>query len=113
MTLLAQIYYYRWKRDRRLLRSSEEREPLLNQPPPRPLGNSVLLLRYTGALCFVFLIGVMAWWINDGTERDGQTAAPEQDLRWDVQVLGWTSAALYVCSCSSNTSKFCIHFFCV
>ncbi|KNZ77501.1 hypothetical protein J132_05296, partial [Termitomyces sp. J132] len=106
LTLLGQIYYYRWKRNRQLEESSDEREPLLNQLSPQPLGNSVLLLRYTGALCFVFLIGILAWWINSRTEGKVQTPPPEKELRWDVQVLGWTSAILYVCAHSYGLKNF-------
>lgn len=92
--LLGQIYYYRWKRGR----LSSENEPLLaDAHRPQATGSTaLLLLRYTGALLFVFAVGVVAWWIGS-VPQDEAPAPPQDDPRWDVQVLGWASAVAYVC----------------
>ncbi|KAG6837183.1 hypothetical protein H0H93_013410 [Arthromyces matolae] len=92
MILLGQIFYYRWKQNRGLSVSPDEQEPLLNRPTPPPVDNIVLLIRYTGGLCFVFLVGLSAWWIN-GVEGGDEIPLPKNG--WDVQILGWTSAVLY------------------
>lgn len=71
-----------------------------------PLGQ--LMVRYT--LCFVFvsMLGVGAWWINEGRfgtgggggalwGGDGKWGGEEWLRKWIVQILGWTSTVLYVC----------------
>jgi len=100
--LLAQIYYYRWTRSKQLFHPPE-REPLLHQPRQEPTTNSVLLLRYTAALIFVVAVGVMAWWI--GNVVDAKPTPPPQKIRWEVQVLGWTSAVLYLLARIPQISK--------
>lgn len=46
---------------------------------------------------FVFATGVIAWWISSGIEKDDEPSkTPDEAARWEIQVLGWTSAVLYV-----------------
>ncbi|KAJ7819400.1 PQ loop repeat-domain-containing protein [Mycena olivaceomarginata] len=98
ITLLVQVYYYRWKRARR---SPEEERPLL---PGNNGGNSsnivstrVLILRYTAALIFVFTTGVLAWWISRNSEKTEEPPKqPTATVDWTVQILGWSSAVLYL-----------------
>ncbi|KAJ7259517.1 PQ loop repeat-domain-containing protein [Mycena haematopus] len=96
-TLLIQIYYYRWKRARR----GPEEETLLSGnnsgPSPTLLSPGVLILRYTAALIFVFATGVLAWWINRNTEKTEEPSQPPSAaVQWTVQILGWSSAVLYL-----------------
>ncbi|KAJ7366954.1 PQ loop repeat-domain-containing protein [Mycena albidolilacea] len=98
ITLLVQVYYYRSKRARR---SPEEETPLL---PGNNGGNSpdivstrVLILRYTAALIFVFTTGVLAWWISRNSEKTEEPPKqPTATVDWTVQILGWSSAVLYL-----------------
>lgn len=98
--MLAQVYYYRWK-STRTSASAEEQTPLLNgdsraqeETPVR-----VIVLRYTGAIIFVFATGVVAWAISGGEVREEvhkeRTELPTR-IQWIVQILGWSSALLYV-----------------
>lgn len=52
-----------------------------------------MLARYTVALLFVFGTGVIAWWISSSLDYDD---VPETPAGWTVQLIGWTSAILYV-----------------
>ncbi|GLB38390.1 putative protein with repeated motif present between transmembrane helices in cystinosin, yeast ERS1p, mannose-P-dolichol utilization defect 1, and other hypothetical proteins [Lyophyllum shimeji] len=101
LILLAQIYYYRWKRTRQLSRPLEQ-EPLLQTRHERPR-NLPLLLRYTAALVFVVVVGVMAWWIS--SVLDARPTSPPTKIRWEAQVLGWTSAVLYLVARIPQISK--------
>jgi solute carrier family 66 (lysosomal lysine-arginine transporter), member 1 len=89
--LLIQIYFYRWKR-RRL--SCGEREPLLLRNAQETISATLLLVRYTGALLFVIVVGVVAWWIGETQQID---PTPPPSSRLEVHILGWTSAIFYVC----------------
>ena len=106
IALLAQVYYYRWKRARR----SPESAPLLQgtdraEAKPEP-STRVIVLRYAAALVFVIATGVAAWAVARWTEggKGPDDAAPEQPppeagtpaRTWAIQILGWTSAVLYV-----------------
>ncbi|KAF8073755.1 PQ loop repeat-domain-containing protein [Lyophyllum atratum] len=93
LILLIQIYYYRWRRSRQLLHPPEQ-QPLLHEPRPEHVKNSVLLARYTAALFFVVVVGVLAWWIRDVT--NARPTPPPKNYGWEVQALGWTSAVLYL-----------------
>ncbi|KAF8158868.1 hypothetical protein K438DRAFT_1909956 [Mycena galopus ATCC 62051] len=98
ITLLIQIYYYRWKRARR---GPEEETPLLpvnnSGNSPKILSPAALVLRYTAALIFVFATGVLAWWISRNTEKTEEPSKPPSAaVQWTVQILGWTSAVLYL-----------------
>lgn len=113
-TLLAQIYYYRWKRVRRgpplLVTESEdptvsalydEASPLLpggdrsEEPyPRRPVWQEAL--KYAAALLFVFGVGVVAWGVDKWTRKGTPPSNPEDEVaEWRSQVLGWISAALF------------------
>ncbi|KAL1668778.1 PQ loop repeat-domain-containing protein [Schizophyllum commune] len=106
IALLAQVYYYRWKRARR----SPESAPLLQrtdraEAKPEP-STRVIVLRYAAALVFVIATGVAAWAVARWTEggKGPGDAAPEQPppeagtpaRTWAIQILGWTSAVLYL-----------------
>jgi len=90
--LLVQIYFYRWKRQR-LPHEHHERQPLLPSNDQRIVSATVLLIRYTGALIFVAVVGVVAWWIG---EMQHINPTPPPTSRLEIHVLGWTSAVLYL-----------------
>ncbi|KAF4590295.1 hypothetical protein EYR38_009593 [Pleurotus pulmonarius] len=102
--LLLQIYYYRWKKSNRLT-SSDERAPLLATTNTEDVGlqqeqilpAKVLAIRYASASLFVCAAGVAAWWISSITASDEEIPQhPRKALRWEIQVIGWTSAMLYL-----------------
>ncbi|EJF61077.1 PQ-loop-domain-containing protein [Dichomitus squalens] len=112
-TLLAQIYYYRWKRTRRnapLLITEDSRQsalydessPLLpgdgrsEEPSPvRPVWQDGL--RYIAAMVFVFGVGVGAWAVDKYIRYSTPPLDPQEEVvEWRSQVLGWISAALFL-----------------
>jgi len=102
VTLMFQIYYYRWKKAR-IAPSSEhgEASPLIprNIRDPPQKSSAVIAFRYAGALAFVCATGIIAWWIsNHRTSRHRTAPHPpsEGKLAWTIQILGWTSAVLYL-----------------
>lgn len=88
--LLAQIYFYRWKRRRT---SCDERRPLLARNNRETISAALLLVRYTGALLFVVAVGIAAWWIGEIQQID---STPPPTSRLEIHVLGWISAVLYL-----------------
>lgn len=101
---MVQIYYYRWKRARIPPSSSSEPgevSPLLPRvirDPPQT-SSVVIAIRYAGALGFVFATGVTAWWISNHStskHRPAPDHPSEGKLTWTIQILGWTSAVLYL-----------------
>ncbi|KAF8627500.1 hypothetical protein AX17_006311 [Amanita inopinata Kibby_2008] len=100
LILLGQIYYYRWKRNC-IAPQREEQQPLLayerDNPPSESVSNATLVIQYTGATCFVVVVGIMAWWFNGRHEEsvDVPTISP-QGPQWLIQSLGWTSALSYL-----------------
>lgn len=98
LTLLGQIYYYRWKRSRVLSYEPDEQAPLLpGESRSQPVSTRMLLIRYTAALLFVFATGIIAWWISSSMEsKDEHSGSPEKSIGWRIQIVGWSSAVLYV-----------------
>ncbi|TFK40840.1 PQ loop repeat-domain-containing protein [Crucibulum laeve] len=97
--LLCQIYYYRWKRGRSALAcDAEEQTPLLseNNRPAQHEPAKLLVIRYTSALLFVIAVGVSAWWLSNDVQETSVPEIPENETPWSVQILGWTSAVLYL-----------------
>ncbi|KAF9019024.1 PQ-loop-domain-containing protein [Hymenopellis radicata] len=100
--LLAQVYYYRWKKLRTLPDEQDvsDQTPLLSgQVRPQETPVRVLALRYTAAVVFIFVTGVVAWWIsgaNDVEEDQERPELPTTTIKWTVQILGWSSAVLYL-----------------
>ncbi|KAJ7069758.1 PQ loop repeat-domain-containing protein [Mycena amicta] len=92
--LMTQIYYYRWKAQHR----TPEETPLLRQniPPPPQVSRVVVALRYLAALLFVSGTGIVAWWLTRNTEEAAPPAPPSPAKGWTIQILGWTSAVLYL-----------------
>ncbi|KAJ7095805.1 PQ loop repeat-domain-containing protein [Mycena belliarum] len=105
ITLMSQIYFYRRKRVKAGHPPCEE-TPLLHADDSAENTESkvpvvVLILRYTGALFCVFATGVLSWWISRNTEETGSPPKqspqpPSADMQWTIQILGWTSAVLYL-----------------
>jgi len=100
MALMFQIYYYRWKRARSGPAPHED-TPLLGNNTTEPSQNKVptvvLVLRYAAALIFVFATGVLAWWISNNTDKiEEPPKLPSATVQWTIQILGWTSAVLYL-----------------
>jgi solute carrier family 66 (lysosomal lysine-arginine transporter), member 1 len=113
LLLLLQIYYYRWKGSKAYSqeRQQEERAPLLseNRGSQNIESGTKILLRYMGCLVFVFAVGVIAWWISSSMHQ--RPPEPPRDrsksLTWAIQILGWTSAILFVSSgITSDTSAY-------
>ena len=104
--LFCQIYYYRWKR-RQLeahsgfdSRMREEQDPLLmseNQRVDDVVPAWLLVIRYFGALAFVVVVGVAAWWVTDNEEKSDFIKPDQENNWWIIQLLGWSSALLFVC----------------
>lgn len=98
---MVQVYYYRSKKLRTLPVEQDvsEQTPLLSgQLRPQETPVRVLALRYTAAVVFIFVTGVVAWWISgaDGVEEDQERPELPTRIKWTVQILGWSSAVLYV-----------------
>ncbi|KIK69509.1 hypothetical protein GYMLUDRAFT_212049 [Collybiopsis luxurians FD-317 M1] len=105
ITLLVQIYYYRWKSSKSQSSTSDgdEETPLLtsdrtqNSKHVAVTPTKILFLRYTGALLFVIVTGVLAWWISSNTKRKHEVQKPHGPaMTWIIQILGWTSALCYL-----------------
>ncbi|KAF9452966.1 PQ-loop-domain-containing protein [Macrolepiota fuliginosa MF-IS2] len=102
-TLLCQIYYYRWKHGHPLFKAKPmeggETAPLLpsgEQEDHKLLSTKALVIRYTSALLFVCIVGTTAWWIaGKEEEKTPRPDIPSGDW-WKSQVLGWTSAVLFI-----------------
>lgn len=78
---------------------NDEHVPLLSgQHPPHAeiLPAKTLAIRYISALIFVFGVGVVAWWVSHDMQETDGLKTPEKGDGWLTQVLGWSSAALYV-----------------
>jgi len=101
--LLFQIYFYRWAKgfDPPLdpPNSVEEHSHLLddhayegNVGPDRQR----LFTQYAAATIFVFATGVISWWISTQPQYDNGTPPQPEVSEWKIQVIGWTSAALYL-----------------
>lgn len=108
LTLLCQIYYYRYK-THRLLSSDDgedqERTALIGNERERHheevLPGKILAIRYACASAFVVVVGVAAWWITEeDKDDDADLHNPTEGSRkwWAIQVLGWSSAMLFVCA---------------
>lgn len=99
LTLLGQIYFYRWKRST-IANERGERSPLLHgesrAPQQEKVSTRLLLVRYTAAVLFVIATGVIAWWISSGLEKEESPDVPDEAVGWKIQLVGWTSAALYL-----------------
>ena len=99
--LFCQIYYYRWKRRQREAHPGmrEELDPLLTNGNHRVddvVPAWLLVVRYFGALSFVVVVGVAAWWVT-GNEEKSDFIEPDQENNWlIIQLLGWSSALLFV-----------------
>jgi len=106
VTLLFQIYYYRWKNPE-LSEYGEplaatEHTPLIHEDQTRPasvekrtsLGES--FIRYSTALLFVFATGVAAWALDQRIHRGEDRSGPDEVFEWKSQVLGWSSAVLFL-----------------
>ncbi|RDX49895.1 PQ-loop-domain-containing protein [Lentinus brumalis] len=110
--LLAQIYYYRWKRARRgvpLLVSEDARmsalydeaSPLLpgdghSEGLPKIKDARRETLKFVTSMLFVFGVGVAAWAVDRHLHKEVPRSKPVEVVEWRSQVLGWISAALFL-----------------
>ncbi|KDR82764.1 hypothetical protein GALMADRAFT_275861 [Galerina marginata CBS 339.88] len=103
--LLFQIYYYRWKRNRVSIHNSDdsdrhgENSPLLEDEGSRheeTVSAKVIVIRYIAALLFVVAVGITAWWITKDEETDLVDHPSVGQKWWYIQVLGWSSASLFL-----------------
>ncbi|KAG8892886.1 hypothetical protein FRB99_002380 [Tulasnella sp. 403] len=106
VTLLVQVYYYRWKHRHRRRRSSAgpESAPLLPSeteaayPREAPTWQKFLSQRsilYTAGFLFVISAGLLASTITQSGE-DTPPRDEEEVLEWKSQTLGWISAVMYL-----------------
>jgi solute carrier family 66 (lysosomal lysine-arginine transporter), member 1 len=111
ITLLIQIYYYRWRHSSALALSPlipeadvpgdlpSEETPLISEArQPREKSERSITaqcLIYGSALIFVLATGVMAWAIDERMHKGQPRETPEEVSDWRSQVLGWISAILY------------------
>jgi len=101
ITLLVQIYYYRWKGSARLSLSGDE--PTESTSLLAGTGEDALVkastesnretIRHTISVAFVIGAGVAAWLFGSGTAN-----TPASDGDTLSQIFGWSSAALYLSS---------------
>ncbi|CCM03558.1 uncharacterized protein FIBRA_05694 [Fibroporia radiculosa] len=113
ITLLLQIYYYRWTNpqsaetpvlvpEASIISDLSEETPLLSgdDADSGQQAQALVLhefLRYAGALLFVFAVGVAAWAVNDFIYAGQTRPKPKEEvIEWRSQVLGWISAAMYL-----------------
>ncbi|KAJ7288254.1 PQ loop repeat-domain-containing protein [Mycena rebaudengoi] len=97
ITLMFQIYFYRWKRGPSSGARPEEAAPLLpathnGENSQNKLPMSILVLRYTGAVLFVFATGIVAWRLSPNPEENDA----KHPNTATIQILGWSSAILYL-----------------
>jgi len=105
MILLFQIYFYREKRrrsDLHIASSDNVTTPLLDghahegnvDPDRRRLYR--LFAQYAGAVCFVFATGIISWWISIRPAGTPQKPSGPEVSELTIQLIGWTSAVLYL-----------------
>ncbi|KAH7919065.1 PQ-loop-domain-containing protein [Leucogyrophana mollusca] len=107
-TLLFQVYYYRW-RNQAVIRRSQESPVAIPDEETRLLGQDAvsntierpsitrIFLQYLAAVMFVAGTGVAAYfisdWLDDGSPSSLQSG---EGTEWSIQIIGWTSAVLYL-----------------
>jgi len=108
-TLLFQVYYYRWKHQRTIQHAQPspvviptEETHLLNDPlvshgieRSNP-SITRIFLQYLAAVAFVAGTGVAAYFISDWLHDDSPSSLQSISLDWQTQLIGWTSAVLYL-----------------
>ena len=111
LILLGQIYYYRWKHNRRVARplvpsvsapvgNASENTPLLASIDPTSIEHkrpslAMQFIKYSAAVVFVLMTGVAAWAIDQYIHRGQPRTQPEEVVEWKSQVLGWISAVMF------------------
>ncbi|KAJ4482124.1 PQ loop repeat-domain-containing protein [Lentinula aciculospora] len=98
--LLGQVYYYRWKATK-FQASEGEETPLLtnvnNHTKTELTSTKGLVFRYVGAMLFVMVTGILAWWISSNIELEEKPVQHRSStMAWAIQILGWTSAVCYL-----------------
>ncbi|KAJ3731128.1 PQ loop repeat-domain-containing protein [Lentinula guzmanii] len=101
LILLFQVYYYRWKATKYQVSESVEETPLLidthAQNKREVSSTKGIAIRYAGALSFVMITGVLAWWISSNIKLPEKPQKHRSSsITWVIQVLGWTSAICYL-----------------
>jgi amino acid permease len=77
----------------------EELDPLLRMENHRVddvVPAWLLVARYFGALAFVVVVGVAAWWVTSNEEKSDFIKPDQENNWWIIQLLGWSSALLFV-----------------
>jgi len=105
LVLLFQVYYYRRTKAKaaQIAESdASESTALLSNvaaPPSTPQPKPILppSLEYPLLLLFVIAAGVGAWYLDQSDDVTiPEKPAPEVQLEWKSQTLGWISAVLYL-----------------
>jgi len=109
--LMIQIYYYRWARLRRsepnliTAERQEEETPLLvgstRETPHETVNRRLLKIYapYAAAVLLVIASGFISWWISIHSNIRGkvpQNPSEPEASEWKIQIVGWTSAVLYL-----------------
>ncbi|KAL4246632.1 hypothetical protein ABKN59_008136 [Abortiporus biennis] len=110
LILLAQIYYYRWVNFKRasltpivsdvdIPSASEETPLLLGENSKAELKQTSMLnnyIKYIALVSFVLLTGVVAWAVDEHMRGGQRRTDPEEIVEWRSQLLGWTSAVMFL-----------------
>ena len=51
--------------------------------------------KYAGAIFFVCITGIAAWFVDERIHRNAPRSNPDEVIEWKGQVLGWISAVLF------------------
>ncbi|KAI0304273.1 hypothetical protein B0F90DRAFT_1809142 [Multifurca ochricompacta] len=103
--LLIQIYYYRWLKTGTLSRGEVHLDgdtgevtplltPVLVYKNRKRTSLKRHVLEYVGMVLCLIVAGVVAWAIS--TKIQGIDSRPEEVVEWKSQLMGYTSAMLYV-----------------
>ncbi|KAH8104689.1 PQ-loop-domain-containing protein [Cristinia sonorae] len=111
LTLLGQVYYYRWKNSRQAVPTlvpdvslpagtASENTPLIASVDPidrdqRP-SLAKQFIKYAFAVLFVLSTGVAAWAIDQHIHKGQPRTRPEEVVEWKSQLLGWFSAVMFL-----------------
>jgi hypothetical protein len=95
--LIWQIFHYRQKQV--LFRTYSETDPLLRRKKVSPVPNNKKWLHLVGGSTILLTMGLSCYfYYHAGHQREDQSPLPEEEIEFDTisQVMGWSSAILYI-----------------